>query len=402
MTMRLTIPEKLEQELLRYLKEEFYRGTRRANFIGRPFQDSDLQFFAKGVSELSRLFTTERDKIDSGYLNRPALRAGYLLYFLPINFAKTHYVLKKMPAAFWKRPKLRVLDLGSGPGTASLALIEELAEKNPKAQLELTLVDQSENALKDAEHLLRFWWRQRFPDRAFKFKKIKSDLSRLRWEGSYDLILMSHCLNELRQGSALDRSEWLLEKIPGHLEADGVLLITEPALKRPTRELMALRDHMIASESFSVLAPCLHQSVCPMLKATSQDWCHFYGDWSEPEYLKVLDRIVKNDNRFLKVAYLILSPSEENPYSKPYPAEQFRVVSNRMATRGKTELVLCGVLGRIKLSRLSKDTSPENQDLDDCRRGDLISVTGLKLEGFEVEKSWRLKKPDQVKILERA
>src|SRR5688572_15529741 len=84
--------------------------------------------------------------------------------------------------------------------------------------------------------------------------------------------------------------------LPAELSEAGVVVITEPALKRPTRDLMAVRDHLLGSGDLTVLAPCLHDQICPMLAATNNDWCHFYVDWEEPEYLKALDRLVKNEN----------------------------------------------------------------------------------------------------------
>src|SRR5262249_43931147 len=93
----IQFPETLESFLLGYVKREFYRGTKRAAFAARPFGQEDLRFFAKGAAELSDLFTSERSKLQAGYLNQPQLRAAYLLYFLPINFAKTCYVLEQLP-----------------------------------------------------------------------------------------------------------------------------------------------------------------------------------------------------------------------------------------------------------------------------------------------------------------
>ena len=135
----IQFPKELENFLLAYVKREFYRGTRRANFAERPFIDEDLRFFSKGVSELSELFTSERAELKAGYLNRPELRAAYLLYFLPINFAKGLDVLGRLPEEFWRRDSYRVIDLGCGPGSVSLAFAQLLLERNPKAKVEFTL-----------------------------------------------------------------------------------------------------------------------------------------------------------------------------------------------------------------------------------------------------------------------
>lgn len=392
----ISFPKNLESFLLSYIKESFYRGTRRETFIDRPFHKADLYFFSKGVSKLSELFTEERGRLNSGYLNQPALRAAYLLYFLPINFAKARFVLQKLPEEFWRRKNFRVLDLGSGPGSASLAFLSLLAEKNPKASVECVLSDQNKNILEDALALKRCF---DGPGK-IQFQTIATEAKTFRLQGEYDLILLSHILNEWVQDSAMDRAEWLLPRMEDHLCPMGIVAIMEPALKRPTRELMGLRDHLLESKDFSVLAPCLHQEICPMLAATHNDWCHFYVEWEEPAYLKELDRLVDNDNRFLKVAYLLIGRTDATkknlPLRRPF---EFRVVSNRMARRGKTELVLCGIPGRIKLTRMDRDRTAANADLERTQRGDLIELKNNPLRGFEVERKLHLGRKDVFKKL---
>ncbi len=388
----LSIPQELEDSLLKYIKDKFYRGTKRQGFAGRPFGTKDLHFFAKGVAELSRLFTSDRSRMDSSYLNRPELHAAYLLYFLPINFAKNLFLLEQFPAKFWQQEKYRVLDLGAGPGSASLAFLARLGSQVPKAEVQLTLVDQNQNILQDAERLIRGLFGNQI-----SLKKVATELRKFHFAGPYDLILMSHSLNELRQDSALERAQWLGGPLREQLSPWGIFAASEPALKRPTRELMALRDHLLEGGDYKVLAPCLHEEICPMLAATRNDWCHFYLNWREPAYLAELDRMIRNDNRFLKVAYLILGRKDH--YEKLRRQEVFRVVSNRMATRGKTELVLCGPPGRIKLVRLDRDRTTANEDLDRVRRGDLVELKAQALPGFEVERNLRLQKKSTLKLL---
>jgi ribosomal protein RSM22 (predicted rRNA methylase) len=298
-------------------------------------------------------------------------------------------VLGRLPAEFWQRESYRVLDLGCGPGSVSLAFAQLLIEKNPKAKVEFHLVEQNPAILQDAQNLMRF----RIPNATLK--PIKAWLHAFRFAGEYDLILMSHVLNELVKLGAQERAEWLIPQLRQHLAKDGLLAILEPALKRPTRELMALRDHVLEHGEFTAVAPCLHDQRCPMLAATLQDWCHFYVDWKEPEYLQKLDKMVKNDNRFVKVAYLILSHPKAFPSARK--EKLYRVVSNRMATRGKTEAVLCGEGGRMTLSRLDRDRTEGNRGIDEIRRGDLVEIKDYRGKGFEVTRQIRADKKFSIK-----
>ncbi len=387
----IQFPKNLETFLLDYLKREFYRGTRREVFIDRPFGEEDLRFFSKGASRLSDLFTTERSEIDRAYLKDPVLRAGYLLYFLPINFTKTRFVLEQIPASFWKKKNLRILDLGAGPGSAGLAVAETLRRKNPEAKAEWVLVDQNEPILKDASRLF-----EGFLEKGPRVKTVRSELRRFRPEGRFDLILLSHCLNEWGSGANAAKSEWVAGLLSRHLDEAGIAVLLEPALKRPTRDLMGIRDRLVETGHFTILAPCLHDRGCPMLEATSRDWCHFYVSWDEPDFLKRLDLLIGNENRFLKVAYLLLGNGsawegriERSPHS-------FRVVSNRMATRGKTELVLCGPPGRVHLTRLDRERSEANASLDRVARGDLIKLPGQHFPGYEIDRKYRLGKNEKL------
>jgi len=197
-------------------------------------------------------------------------------------------------------------------------------------------------------------------------------------------------LNEMTKLGALERAEWLAPRIGNHLKKQGVVALIEPALKRPGRELMALRDHLIEPGDYSILGPCLHEKLCPMLAGTRNDWCHFYIDWQEPAYLKQLDRLIGNENRFLKLAYILLGPQADYAEKLTRPEKEFRVVSNRMATRGKTELILCGPLGRVRVTRLDRHRSKVNEALDETRRGDRIQLDALKSQEFEVNGNFRM------------
>ncbi|MBX3350490.1 MAG: hypothetical protein KF747_17345, partial [Nitrospira sp.] len=52
---------------------------------------------AQAVSELSRIFTKERDRLSVSYLDRSHLGTAYLQYFLPVNLAKIQRLLNEMP-----------------------------------------------------------------------------------------------------------------------------------------------------------------------------------------------------------------------------------------------------------------------------------------------------------------
>src|SRR2546422_10996948 len=166
---------------------------------------------AEGVRTLSRLLTKERDALGSDYFADPALRRAYLLYFLPVNLAKVASLLREMPE-LPARP-LRVLDVGSGPGVGTLAVLGHLTQHGVAAQegSEVIAVDRSRRALQEAEAL----WEQvsltRRGGPSFRFHTVTLDLERagahVPWKaGAFDLVILANSLNELFR-SATDRSE---------------------------------------------------------------------------------------------------------------------------------------------------------------------------------------------------
>ncbi|MBI2336431.1 MAG: methyltransferase domain-containing protein [Deltaproteobacteria bacterium] len=429
--MNLYFPETLEPLLKSYLKE--------------TFGNKSLDYFASGVGPLSTWFTEERGDIPHHYYNQPKLRSGYLLYFLPINFAKTAFVLNQIPAAEVLPKHLKVLDLGSGPGSAGLAALHWARNYGYTIE-DITCVDWSPQALQDARQLLQGLAKPATPT----LHTVRGNLQEVRVKGRFHLILLSHVLNEFKTPAL--KLKFVLRVLEANLEENGLLVLIEPALRQTTRDLMQVRDQLLKEHGYGwqALAPCLHNKPCPMLAATRGDWCHFYVPWQEPAYLKQVDRIVGNDNRFLKVSYLILAnhhlslrgqqrPSVIARSSGPlslraqqgaaipslkqkrllHPAgfamtenkrlamterpdlprndTEALVVSNQMKTRGKTEVLVCNAAGLTRVSRLDKDQSEENEDLGRIYRGDWVEVPGLKNQPYWVDQLLRLGKDGAIR-----
>ena len=409
--MEITFPKYLEAILKRHLKQTFYTATNRKVFIDRNFGAKDLRFFAEGAKTLSGFFTSERGELPVNYLNDKKLRAGYLLYFLPLNFCKAQAVLQKLPPSFFRRSKLKVLDLGSGPGTFTLALLDSLAHsgsKNDRKEISLLSLDQNYHILKDVQLLheevlknLRskgYQWRVSSVARTFDLRRGKPDT--LLKNDQYDLIVASNFLNEWGNSRVEEKAKFLERIYQRHLSSDGFLILIDPALRHSTRELMALRDALTARKKLHLFAPCLHQKNCPMLAVSDRDWCHFYANWKEPDFVKDLDKILKNKNDFLKYSYLILSLKSQNELDHlPERSDHssiYRVISNLMGSKGKSELVLCGPAGRRHLTRLDKNESGQNQGFGNLRRGDLVTVPKIPTKPFRNEGEIRIEKEDLV------
>lgn len=372
--------QKLEEVLKVYLKET-YLPPHRAKTPG--WTHHDLKFFAKGASLLSTAFTEGRAEIPKNYFNKKEFRSGFLLYFLLPTFVKIWKCLEQTPPHLKNRP-LKILDLGCGPATASLAC-STFFQNQP---LEIFGYEQNANIKKDA---LALWKRLAPPHHHFHFTQRPILTEKI------DLAIASYFFSELPFAEQMRLGCEVLKR------AD-VFIVIEPALQKTTRQLMALRDKILERRWAQVLAPCLHQKNCPMLAANQRDWCHFYIDWKCPQLIREADQIVGNKHDYLKMAYMVFSslslraeaPAKQHGGSaKQFGGKQssgdiWRVVSSPLISKGKRELILCGACGLLKkIERLGRDRTVQNAAFDQIRRGDII------------EWPWkeRVEKEDKIHIL---
>lgn len=388
-------PDFLEKVVKRYVKKTFFADTRKKDFASRVgFTEGDYRFFVKGVRELNISFTQERHSLPKNYFNKKEFRSGYILYFLPVNALK---VASLLAPVFKNIPEegpitLKILDMGSGPGTGLIGVLLGLAQRmNQKrrgnAQLEFVLVDQNKEALQDASRILEemvLELKKEYPGwgietsvRVVVANLFSQKLSQILPAQPFDLILSLNFLSELPREKRGTMAEILLRH---YLHQQGRFLIMEPALRVTTRDLMELRDRILEKKIALVEAPCLHQEACPMLRANQRDWCHAYIPWERPGWIERLDYLAGIRKEYLKCSYLLLSHdvSQRDAWLRekaaPFKGSVWRVVSGPLNSNGKSERLLCGPADHelLRLTRLDRDASPLNHDFENLERGDLV------------------------------
>jgi SAM-dependent methyltransferase len=139
--------------------------------------------------------------------------AAYALGYLPRYYVKVRQILLESSWAIRQAGHLNVLDVGVGPGTASLGVIDSLASRCTERRVDctssvsVTLVDRSPAMLGMAERMLAtrhlaatgsrdagLWvMHQHSVDSDFRATKAVEDVARL---GPFDLIAFSNCLSE--------------------------------------------------------------------------------------------------------------------------------------------------------------------------------------------------------------
>jgi ribosomal protein RSM22 (predicted rRNA methylase) len=343
---------------------------------------------ASAVAELSHLFTKGRDALGSDYLGDAALADAYLAYFFPVNLAKIQVLLDELPPDWYRSAggePLRVLDVGAGPGTGALAVLDWLNQhhRDHMDRLAVAAVDASAEALAQARRLWTAYSKEAgLNDTSLMLHE--GDLTRLKqgWRdqvaqrGPYDLIIAANCLNELsgRLQQASRDSAGLITDLLTQLTPHGTLMIVEPALRETSRALHQLRDQLLAEHRCTVYSPCLHEKNCPALH-NPDDWCHEERVWQCPSSIHEIDQQVGFIKDALKFSYLMLRTDGRTIADRG--PNIFRMVSELRTLKGDTRAWLCNELGRSEVGRLDRALSAGNAAWDDCQRGTILRIEGV-------------------------
>jgi len=233
------------------------------------------------VLKLREQLTSQRDKRFSGYMSQDRSLSAYLNYHFPLHLPELFWIFEQNSKHLSKASFERVLDLGAGPGTASLSLLlwmkyqnsKEKKSKIPSDPKSLHLFDVSAKALVAAEQLI-----QVLSNCEIKKERgnLREDLSKLR--NAYDLIILSHVLNEFGNGPRhRERKAQLIDRLAiDFLEPGSHMILIEPPLREPCLDLQWLRD-LIANENLGgleIVGPCPTKvELCP-LSFESKGWCY--------------------------------------------------------------------------------------------------------------------------------
>ena len=328
---------------------------------------------ARALKALSETFTTTRDEMPPGYMDRPPIRAAYLLYYLVTGAATAQAVLRLSGAGDdWlpaDRP-LRVLDLGAGPLSASLGL----AAMIPGTALEVVAVDQSTRAMADGVRLFQALR----PDVALTTRRLdlraRSAIGELG--GGFDLVLSANLLNELRpesrRGRGVDPIHQLVFGLLARcLAPGGRVVLWEPGTRAAAGRLAGLRDALLAQERGHILGPCAGVETCPLGHPAADGWCHAERPWRRPPSIVALDEAIGHRRATLKFSWLTLAAAA----SPPEPRPGYRIIGGPMRDRDLLRRYLCGPEGRVVAMAREPDLPPDHP-LRTAWRGDWLSDLG--------------------------
>lgn len=411
---------------------------------GASLSDKEYKSVSSSLLSLQRGLTGKRDLIGVNYMEDKAYLGAYLLYYWPVSYLQVSYAALSVrseiaalcgAAARESRP-VRILDLGSGPGPACAAVtdicLDALGSREPgdgspvqareqgdgslvqKARaVSVTLLDQSEKSLSRARRLFE----RDFP--GVQVTTAVSDFERgaLSEAAGFDLIVMSHALNELWKGEAgfLEKRAAFLEKCIAALNPGGFMLVCEPALLETSRNLLSVRDLML-ERGYEVKAPCAScwdasgAFRCPAITAGENQTCHGEVAWTPCEPVAGIAARAGLDRESVKMSYVVLggAPASESATgcdcadvalkatlaekaqsaSKTPAARQplreisGRVVSDGMLNKaGRIRFVICTGKERITVSAKQDDPAAKQKGFFSFRRYDTVTITNPEIRG---------------------
>jgi ribosomal protein RSM22 (predicted rRNA methylase) len=284
-------------------------------------------------------------------------RLAYTAYYGPVGALKVVAVLDEIRARGWRPPAemIRLIDLGGGPGTATLGV----ALAGVSDRIAATLIDRDERW--DTAPLLG----ELIAANSVGVSRSRGDP--FAASGPFDLAIAANFLVELDLGIS-ELAERIREHAERALAPEGVWIAIEPATRATTRRLHALRDALI-ERGLAVWAPCFHQRPCPML-ARPGGWCHESRSWRQPAYHQALDRLARLDKRSLQFSFLALGKRPLRASAGPLAA---RVVSTVQHEKGRTRFRTCDAAGQLlEWDLLRRSRGPSARRIASLERGERV------------------------------
>lgn len=321
-----------------------------------------LQALEPEILALSELFTVKRDAGFAGYADDARRRMAYALFYLPQTFTRIAMILDECATAGWKMPAnrtVRMLDLGAGLGAAGFA-----AAMRCEASLLLCATDtsvQSLDVLRESFHAaLESLW----PKAALE-TRTTSLLHALReGDDTWDVITCSFALNEaLETAGEAGASDWL-DLVLARLAPGGLFVLCEPASESTSGRVELLRDHIAGQPGLRIVAPCLHQLPCPLLRE-GRVYCHEVRRWTPPASLAYLNQRLARHVHYLKFSFLAIARASSD--AVPPDPTRCRLVAPITEETGKLTTRGCAADGQVysyevltrNLTRDEKDASRE-------------------------------------------
>ncbi|MEY4700323.1 MAG: hypothetical protein RL326_510 [Pseudomonadota bacterium] len=349
-------------ELESYIAREILPAAAFAQYRLGDVAHHELHPYVVELRRISQAYVTHNSgsRLSSPIANSRAAEA-YALYYSTINAAK---ILHLAPLLQFERPEISILDVGCGPGTATLSLLHSLEKR-----LRVTCVESSAPMRELAKRLISAW-------------NINGNLGDVTMRSTaqgnhqtYDLIVAANVLAELDQSE----SQSTLDHLARSVAPNGYLLLMEPGQQQHTRRLMALRDQVINNHpELTPIFPCPRSGDCPMLRASTTDWCHDDIEWRQPPLSTQLDQLLDFNKHRIKYAAFVFQRGGMSRAG-------LRILTPPKKTRLGTEALVCAdsFYGRTTVRKSAR--SERNKPFEKAKVFERLLTSEPLLENVSAE-----------------
>ncbi len=262
---------------------------------------------------------------------------AYIACRMPATFAACCEVVRRMQEAMPDFSPKSVLDVGSGPATAVLALIEQgiLLERAHMVEQDAAFIPIAKRFLQNC-----------IPDLVWSEVPPKEPC---------DLVISSYMLSELDEET---QNKMVTNFMGG---SSSCIVLIDTGTPHGYNTLMNARDTLI-QQGYTIVAPCPHNKPCPL---KSPDWCHFSVRLARSRLHRQLKgaELGYEDEKF---CYLIASKT-----ATPARAAD-RILAHPLKRSGHMHVKLCTHTGELRNEVISKKTQERYQRAKKLDWGDLV------------------------------
>lgn len=340
-------------------------------------QTREFRGVVSAVQELQKHFNDSQRKGDDDYFSSPRHLGAYFLYHFVIHYLEGLSLINELP-----EPPERVLDVCSGPAPYAFAALRHGAK-------EVVATDRNLEALSLGAELCGRY------GNTLSIRRWECTKEQCPVEGKFDLIILSHALDELFPKIVKgwkERQKAFLDSLFAKLTPDGHLLLVESSFKEQNERILSIRDELV-NEGISVQAPCVWKGSCPALQGKRSP-CYAQREFEKPYLIREIQRAAKIFLSSLKMSYCIFKHPEANWPALP-EGECHRVVSPPIEGSTGEHFYLCGTKGKRRLTTSLKTLPKSIKALEYLKRGELIAVEGAELEGLQI----RLTEESSLKVV---
>lgn len=303
--------------------------------IDQILEKTDISVLRKARNTLSESYRQKNSS--ESIFSDEAKRLAYLATRFPATYAAVHFVIQHL---LEQNPNFichKILDLGAGPATASLAALDLLPNSN-----EFILIERSKEAISLGKQLFN----------PTNQEWICKDLKEVESFPRADLAILSYSLGEIKP----------IESIIDNLWKAGIntIAIIEPGTPEGYRTILQARDLFLRSGAH-IIAPCPHAKSCPI---KAGDWCHFSTRLERTKLHRLLKEgtLGFEDEKF---SYLVVSREPKEI------TNQARILRHPLKGSGHVRLTLCTHEGNFEETIVSRKDKDIYRSSRDAKWGDL-------------------------------